>query len=154
MKNVFGVIIILDLSVCAVAVEPPRAHRRIAVRVTLLDSICQRSALGLDTESPVETAPVVPPRATGAPPPLLGRTLPPPLLPSRRRRRAPPGKARAVPAAAALASPRARRAWRGSSSLGAVRLGGSSAGDGGPSRCSVALALVEKRSLVPVGKGL
>jgi hypothetical protein len=29
MKNVFGVIIILDLSLGAVAVEPPRAHRRI-----------------------------------------------------------------------------------------------------------------------------
>jgi hypothetical protein len=83
--------------------------------------------------------PSSPPRATGAPPLPFGRT---PLVPSRRRRRAPPGKARAVPAAVALTSTRARRAWRGSSSLAAVRLGGSAMGDGEPHRSSGVLPLL------------
>jgi hypothetical protein len=60
-------------------------------------------------EAPVASpsvAPVASPVGDRGAPNSSGRPPPHPLLPFRRRRRAPPGKARAVPAAAALASPR------------------------------------------------
>jgi hypothetical protein len=110
------------------------------------------SDLNRNQQLDIRLAPVVPPAGDRGSSTLLRQDPPRPLLPSRHRRRAPSGKARAVPAAAALASTRARRAWRGSSSLAAVRLGGSAAGDGKP-RCSSGVLLLLACATAGCGHG-